>query len=235
MLVRGFWGTRQEDVDRLVGKWGSFLQSMSQNLDLPGDGWSGAGFGEIDVSSVDAVSGWVDRSISESISADTPNLQFSISSDGLRAGVSVSVAARMGYEGSARKILNAVVITVDYREPLVEVPLHLSRLLGAIVSAWRPDWAEVSDRELRAILGNSRPVSVRSPRAGYVTYLSAGRAQAITGLSSAVRSRHFERGLILEVPTASWPNMRESTLELDTGLARSSAMEELPIGLPVWS
>jgi len=235
MLVRGFWGTRQEDVDRLVGKWGSFLHSISQRLDLPGDGWSGAAFGEIDASSVDAVSNWVDRSISESISADTPNLHFSISSDGLRTGVSVSVTARMGYEGSARKILSAVVIAVDYREPLVEVPLHLSRLLEALVSAWRPDWAEVSDRELRAMLGNSRPVSVRSPRAGYVTYLSARRAQAIAGLPSAVLSRHFERGLILEFPTANWPSVRELTLELDTRLARSSAMEELPIGLSVWS
>jgi hypothetical protein len=235
MLLRGFWGARQEDVDRLADKWSGFLQSISQNLDLPGDGWSGADYGEIDISSADAVSDWVDRSISESISADTPNLQFSITSDGLPAGASVSVAARMSYEGSVRNVLNAVVITVDYREPLVVVSLHLSRLLEALVSVWRPDWVEVSDRELRAMLADSRPASVRSPRAGYVTYLSAGRAQAITGLPSAVLSRHFDGGLILEFPTANWQSSRELALELDTRLARSSAMEELPIGFSVWS
>ena len=234
ILVRGFWGARQEDIDHLGDKWYDFFQLMSESIERPGDCWTSPDFGTVDVTSVIAVSNWVRQSISESIVADTPTLQFSLGLTGLDSKESVSIAARVGYAGNARKLLNAVVVTVDYTEPLVEMPRNLARLVEALAGIWQPDWAEASDRELRAMLGDMRPASVRCPRVGYVTYLSGGRAGAIADLSNTVLSRSFERGLILEFPPGERSDVRRLVMELDGELARSSALEELPVGLSVW-
>jgi hypothetical protein len=54
-------------------------------------------------------------------------------------------------------------------------------ILRQLVSVWDPDWAAVTSRSLMGAMAEVQPRGTPGPKVGYLTYLSEGRAQVLTG------------------------------------------------------
>jgi hypothetical protein len=66
-----------------------------------------------------------------------------------------------------------------------------------VVTAWDPDWGNVTSRSLRDALAGAQPAGKPGPDIGYLNYLSEGRAQALPGDLDQQVVRLDEGGVII--------------------------------------
>jgi hypothetical protein len=70
-------------------------------------------------------------------------------------------------------------------------------ILRHLVSTWDPDWGNVTSRSLNDALADVQPVGGPTPKVGYLSYLSKGRAQALPGDLDKHLSRLGDGGVII--------------------------------------
>ncbi|MEU0315098.1 hypothetical protein [Nocardioides sp. NPDC006273] len=175
LIARGFWGPRYEPPQQIADKVVAFLAALDGVVGetLP---WSSA---RLPGSSIAEPANAL-RAISEAFqrNTDAPHLGVTQAYDARGKRVEdVSITTTVGGYSDSPNVRNAFVL--KWRG--ADVGALAVPILRRLVSVRDPDWAAVTSRTLTRALAEVRPAGKPGPKVGHLTYLSAGRAQALPG------------------------------------------------------
>ena len=186
LIARGFWGPRQETPDRVADRLLAFLAGLDE---VVGESvrWSSPEFSERSL----AEPGNAQRVVADAFRANTdaPHLGINQAYDGSGQRVrKFRISMGVGRYSESPNAHNSFVVRWAGAEALAEP------ILRRIVSAWGPDWGNVTSRSLREALAGLQPAAKTGPDVGYLTFLSDQRAQVLpAGLDQQV----VEGGVII--------------------------------------
>ncbi|MER7606823.1 Imm52 family immunity protein [Nocardioides sp. NPDC127503] len=173
LIARGFWGPRQEPPDQIADKLVAFLAALD---DVVGETLR-----------------WSSLHLASRLIAEPANALQVISDAFHRNTDAPHLGVTQAYEARGERIEDfSITMTVGgYSEtPNVRNTFVLKGrgedaealadpILRQLVSVWDPDWAAVAPRSIMRLLSEVHPVGEPGPKMGCLTYLSAGRAQAL--------------------------------------------------------
>lgn len=170
MLVRGFWGPRAESVDDIAHR----LSALGDALDgivsstIPWATVDGVAVSLADVNSVRTV---LDSAVERSLDAPELGILEVFEARG-PAAASWSMTMSAGGTSTARKSKNRIVLKLS---SLSSASAILEKILEDLVTAWDPDWGDVTSHSILDELSDRDLLMGRSPKFGHMTYLSNGR------------------------------------------------------------
>ncbi|GAA1526680.1 Imm52 family immunity protein [Kribbella lupini] len=173
LITRGFWGPRQETPDQVADRLLTFLAGLDE---VVGESvrWSSP---ESPGQSL-AEPGHARRVIADAFRANTDAPQLGINQaydgSGQRVG-KFRISMGVGRYSESPNAHNSFVVRWVGAEALADP------ILRRVVTAWDPDWGNVTSRSLRDALAGLQPAGKPGPDIGYLTYLSEGRARAMPG------------------------------------------------------
>ncbi len=220
LIARGFWGPRQEMPDRVADRLLAFL----------------AGLGEVVGESIRwlspespgqslAVPEVARRVIADAFGANTdaPHLGINQVYDGSGQRVGkFRISMGVGRYSDSPNAHNSFVVRWAGAEALADP------ILRRVVTAWDPDWGNVTSRSLRDALSGLQPAGKPGPDIGYLTYLSEGRAQALPGGLDQQVTKLDEDGVIIGSAESGDLLPVEKLAELAKALRPSPAFAPTP-------
>ncbi|MDT0346908.1 Imm52 family immunity protein [Streptomyces litchfieldiae] len=225
-VVRGFWGPREESPESLARRWSATLDRFARLL--PEAGGAGA-----DVE-------WTWRHITASGPAATLRPDEASLLDALRAaraaddwsamtgtslrlvadsapGWAVEISGLAG--GTPEFLLQSLVVLLTSPD---DARLPDAELLTAVAASWQPDFGDVSDRAVTAALKREAGFRIGTPCAGWVTYLSPGRAARVP---DGPATQLADGGALLNLPA---PGDTAAVVRVHLALKETGALEPLP-------
>ena len=175
LIARGFWGPRYESPQQIADKLVAFLAALEEVVGetLP---WSSARLpGSLIAEPANAL-----KVISDAFhrNTDAPHLGVTQAYEARGTRLEdVSITMSVGGYSESPNVRNTFVL----KWCGADVGALADPILRGVVSAWDPDWAAVASRSLMRALAEVRPAGKPGPKVGHLTYLSAGRAQALPG------------------------------------------------------
>lgn len=173
LIARGFWGPRQETPDRVADRLLAFLAGLDE---VVGESvrWSSPESSGQSLADPDNAR----RVIADAFRANTdaPHLGINQAYDGSGQRFrKFRISMGVGRYSETPNAHNSFVVRWVGAEALADP------ILRRVVTAWDPDWGNVTSRSLRDALAGLQPAGKPGPDIGYLNYLSEGRAQALTG------------------------------------------------------
>jgi hypothetical protein len=231
--VSGFWGPRPESAVDCARRWLTFFRA----LEAPGveelRGWGIPMGSPRDVPDLPLGLPRLEAEVAAGGAPDD-DLGFTFGAWNRREGrQSVSFTSSCG--GSSDAVLNNVFLGLQ--AATADDVRRWARLAGdlltALAGAWQPDWGYFVSDSVRDQQEREDP---RSPVAGYVTYLSPGRAAALPRDVGARVSTTPDGGALLSLvePDGSLPKAQDA-LRLAKTLTKSGAFAPTPEDGPVLS
>lgn len=175
LIARGFWGPRRESPEAIADELVTFLTGLNE---LAGEAlaWtSHQSPGELL-----AEPATVRQVIADAVRANTDAPQLGINQvvEGRGAGVrKFRISMTVGGYSDSPALQNTFLV----RWPGTEPSALAGPLLRRLVTVWDPDWAAVTSRSLMDAMAELQPRGTPGPKIGYLTYLSAGRAEVLSG------------------------------------------------------
>lgn len=175
LIARGFWGPRQESPDQIADKLVAFFAALD---DVVGETlrWSSSHLaGGLIAEPANAL-----QAISEAFrrNTDAPYLGVTQAYDARGERIEdLSITMSVGGYSETSNVRNAFVL--KWRGE--DATAFAAPVLRQLVSVWDPDWAVVAPRPFMRALSEVQPVGTPEPKIGCLTYLSAGRGQALLG------------------------------------------------------
>ncbi|WP_116950650.1 Imm52 family immunity protein [Jiangella endophytica] len=171
LVMRGFWGARQESAKAVADK----LVAFTARLDgVVGErvSWTTRDMRSLaDPLEFEQV---VAAAFDEN--TDAPHLGASQFYDGSAKGLeAASIGMVVGGYSDSGNVKNSIVVKIRS----ADVERFGAAVLRAVVSEWDPDWGDVTSSSLMRALADAQPRGKPIPKMGYMTYLSEARAQAL--------------------------------------------------------
>jgi hypothetical protein len=231
--VSGCWGPRPEAAAACARRWARFFRA----LEAPG---------------VDELRGWVipggsSPSDREPLALDEARLEAEVAEGSAGDDLGHTVGAWNGRDGArsvsfmsscggtSDAVLNNAFLGLQAAtdEDVRRWALLAEPLLTALVGAWGPDWGYFVSDDVRDQQERPDP---RSPVAGYLTYLSAGRRRALPRHLDAHVIDTPDGGVVISLIAPHGRLVRaEEVLRLARTLTRSGAFAPTPEDAPVLS
>lgn len=224
MLVRGFWGPRAESVDEISQR----LSALGASLDglvsatIP---WRTADGVDVSLADVNAVRAVLDSALERSLDAPEVGMLELFEACGPDAAIwAMTVAA--GGTSNARKVKNSVVLEVS---GLDSVSMIIGSFLESLVTAWDPDWGDVTSDSILDGLLDRDLLAGRAPKFGHMTYLSSGRRVIESG-AIELSIVDLPWGSVVRSPAASRDHLFSvaEAVELTATLSGTEALAETP-------
>ncbi|MFB6720682.1 hypothetical protein ACFCV3_10995 [Kribbella sp. NPDC056345] len=187
LIARGFWGPRQETPDRVADRLLAFLAGLDE---VVGESvrWSSPESAGQSLAEPENAR----RVIADAFRANTdaPHLGINQAYDGSGQRVrKFRISMGVGRYSESPNAHNSFVVRWVGPETLADP------ILRRVVTAWDPDWGNVTSRSLRDALAGLQPAA--QPDVGYPNYLSEGRAQALPGSLEQQVVKLDEGGVII--------------------------------------
>ncbi|WP_418958480.1 Imm52 family immunity protein [Streptomyces tritici] len=222
VVVRAFWGPREETVEELAARWARTLDGVARALPPQGGGaWS---LRRVGASGAAAVVTPDEASLTAALRAVQAADDWSsgsgtdlrlLAEDG--SGRTLELGGRAG--AAAEFVLMAMLLTV--RTPGDE-KLPYAELLTALAEGWDPDFAGVVDDDVLDTLEDDGDFAPSDPAIGWAGYLSPGRAALVPPEFPAGGTALATGGVLLDVAAPDDPAavLRANLLLRDAGALR---------------
>ncbi|HEY9368225.1 Imm52 family immunity protein [Streptomyces sp.] len=225
VVVRGFWGPREESVEELAVRWTRALDQVTRLLPPEGGGaWE---FRRVGASGPAAVVTPDEASLTAALRAtQAADGWSSQSGTDLRlvakdaAGRQIEIGGRAG--AAAEFVLMAMLLTV--KTPDGEQAPE-TELLAALAEAWDPDFGGVCDDDVLDTLEDDGDFAPSDPAVGWAGYLSPRRAALIPADFPAGRKDLPGGGALLDVAS---PDDTGAVLRANLLLRDAGALQPLP-------
>jgi hypothetical protein len=175
LIIRGFWGPRQESPETIADKLVAFIARLDGVL---GESitWTSHRLPGESLADQTVARQVVTAAFAENI--DAPHLGISQSYDGKATKFEfVSIGMVVGGHSDVKNVKNSIVLKIRG----AGVERFGAAVLRVIVSEWDPDWGDVTTMPFMKELTGVQPRGKPIPKMGLMTYLSEGRAQALPG------------------------------------------------------
>ncbi|WP_433007423.1 hypothetical protein [Kribbella sp. CA-294648] len=220
LIARGFWGPRRETPDQVADRLLAFLAGLDE---VVGESvrWSSPESSGQPL----AEPGHARQVISDAFRANTdaPQLGINQAYDGSGQRVhKFRISMGVGRYSESPGAHNSFVLRWAGAEDLADP------ILRQVVTAWDPDWGNVTSRSLRDALGGLQPAGKPGPDIGYLNYLSEGRAQALPGGLDRQMVKLDDGGVIIGSGKSGDLPPVEQTAELAKVLSPTPAFAPTP-------
>ncbi|MFG2330678.1 Imm52 family immunity protein [Streptomyces sp. NPDC048604] len=225
VVVRAFWGPREETVEELAARWARTLDRVTRLLPPQGGGaWTlrrvgGSGAAAVvtpDEESLAAALRAVQAADDWSSGSGT-DLRL-LAEDGL--GRTLELGGRAG--AAAEFVLMAMLLTVRVPE---DEELPYPELLTALAEAWSPDFGGVVDDDVLDTLEDDGDFAPSDPAIGWAGYLSPARATLVPRDFPAGAEPLSTGGALLDVAS---PDDTAAVLRANLLLRTAGALQPLP-------
>lgn len=175
MVIRGFWGPRQESPEAIADKLVAFIMRLDGVLG-ESVAWTSHRMPGESLADPTVARQVVTAAFEEN--TDAPHVGISQSYDGKATNFeAVSIGMVVGAHSDVKNVKNSIVFKLRG----AEVERFGVDVLRAIVAEWDPDWGDVTTMPFMKELAGVQPRGKPVPKMGLVTYLSEGRARALPG------------------------------------------------------
>ncbi|MFI0409214.1 Imm52 family immunity protein [Actinomadura sp. 3N508] len=228
IVVRSFWGPREESVEAAVERWVELSGRLTGIGGTVFSSWTNA---DDEPQPLEFSVEGLQRELAHREEKFGPRgrLGFSMSAhiddgDLPRVSLSSTVGACGSYVG------NSLVLTLyvwEQKQGGLWTPMA-GDLLRAVAEACEPDWGEVRNDALADAQNENPQITVGTPRAGYVTYLSSNRRARVSGEVPGRTRQATDGGLLIDMTEdGRFPEL-DAVAELDRRLRDSGALVEIP-------
>ncbi|WP_406862443.1 Imm52 family immunity protein [Streptomyces sp. HUAS MG47] len=224
VVVRAFWGPREETVEELAARWALTLERVTRLLPPQGDGWS---LRRVGASGAAAVVTPDEESLAAALRAvQAADDWSSTSGTDLRVlaedgtGRTLELGGRAG--AASEFVLMAMLLTV--RTPGDE-ELPGTELLAGLAEAWAPDFGGVVDDDVLDTLEDDGDFAPSDPAIGWAGYLSPARAALVPRDFPAGTDPLPTGGTLLDVAA---PDDTAAVLRANLLLRDAGALQPLP-------
>ncbi|CAM5520584.1 hypothetical protein GCM10010329_54740 [Streptomyces spiroverticillatus] len=218
-VVRAFWGPRPETPEGLAARWAPTLRRVAELVPEAGDR---------------AADPWTWHRITANgpatpVAADQESLVRALRDDGDGSlslviegeeGWSLDISGHAGH--ASAYLSQSVVLTV--RAPH-SASVREAELLACVAELWDPDIGNVLDDDVFDLLEERADLQPGDDNAGWLTYLSPGRAALVPDDLKAVRTTLATGGVLLDLAA---PSDHEAVLAAHVRLRDSAALQPLP-------
>lgn len=231
--VSGCWGPRSESAAACARRWARFFRALDAlGLDELGGWVIPGGSSPRDVTPLTLDEGRLEAEVVDGSAGD--DLGFTVAAWNGRDGArSVSFMSSCG--GTSDAVLNNAFLGLQAAtaEDVGRWARLAEPLMTALVGAWEPDWGYfVSDR----VRDQQERPDPRSPLAGYLTHLSAGRRRALPRHLDARVTDTPDGGVVISLIAPGGRLVKpKEVLGLAGALTRSGAFAPTPEDAPVLS
>lgn len=230
LMMRGFWGPRPEGEEGVTERLSAFCKRLGDLF--PGEmaEWLDASEIGVRLEDVDEARAFVQQCFSKLSDTETELGVVLVASASPANGVKLTFNAIAGGFSQLATLKNNIVLKLDLPPGIAEHDrVTIARnCFDVLLEEWEPDWGDLTSRVLWDAIRSAVQIKSRTPRAGYVTYLSAGRkAEIPTELMP--QSTETADGGILIGDTADGSFLPPARIaDIDNSLRATPAFEPLP-------
>lgn len=181
LMMRGFWGPRREKAEDLAERLSAFCGRLGELFSGGATEWLDAQEVGFPLASPDAAREFVQQRFAKLPDAEAELGVVLVASAMQTNGAKLTFNASAGGFSELRTLKNNVVLKVDLPSGgMARDHVEIARqCFSILVQEWEPDWADLTSHELWDAVRGTVQVKSRAPRAGFLTYLSAGRKAGV--------------------------------------------------------
>ncbi|MBJ6640410.1 hypothetical protein H4K36_25725 [Streptomyces sp. DHE7-1] len=230
LMMRGFWGPRQEKSDDLAERLSAFCRRLGELI--PGGivHWLDAQDAAVALASQEGARAFVGQRFA-GLADDEGRLGVVLvaSAEGA-GGMKLTFSASAGGYSELRTLKNNAVLKIDVPSGVTaQAHAELAReCFAVLVEEWEPDWADLTSHDLWDAIRDKVQVKSRTPRAGFVTYLSSGRREGVPADIVAPSVATADGGILIGAGTGSEFIGQDRVAQIDNALRSTPAFEPVP-------
>jgi hypothetical protein len=230
LMMRGFWGPRRETAEGLAERLSAFCGRLAELFPGGTTQWLDAQEVGFPLASPDAARAFVEQRFAKLSEAEAELGVVLVASAAQANGAKLTFNASAGGFSELRTLKNNVVLKVDPPSDVkVRDRVTIARqCFSVLVQEWEPDWADLTSHELWDAVRGTVQVKSRAPRAGFLTYLSAGRKAGLPVELMAQSVETSDGGILIGGTAENEFIAPPQVADIDNVLRPTPAFEPVP-------
>ncbi|MCX5186793.1 Imm52 family immunity protein [Streptomyces sp. NPDC059837] len=230
LMMRGFWGPRQESAEGLAERLSAFCGRLGELFPGGAKEWLDAQEVAAPLASPDGARAFVEQRFAKLSEGEAELGVVLVASAEYADGTKLTFNASVGGFSELRTLKNNVVLKVDLPSgaSAQDCVLIARECFAVLLREWEPDWADVTSHELWDAIRGTVQVKSRTPRAGFVTYLSSGRKVGVPAGIAAQSVETSGGGILIGSVTDKEFLTPAQVADIDNALRPTPAFEPVP-------